>query len=76
MPCAIASSVLPRHVEAANVVQSAVVGLAHKGIYRTHFLVPSLRERVAHHGIDGGSDGQRIGQDDRRFDGAKLVDLR
>ena len=67
---------LARDVQAADVVEAAVVGLADERVDRAHLLVARLRERVAHDRIHRRADAERVGQDDRRLDRAELVDLR
>ncbi len=68
--------VIGPNVQAANVVQAAVVGLANQRVHRSHVRVARLIERPAHEAFDGGADAQRVGQRDRRLDRAELIDLR
>ena len=64
------------HVLAANVIQAAVIGLADERVHRSHVLVAGLIERPPDESIHDRADTQRIGQRDRRFDRAELVNLR
>ncbi len=68
--------VLGLDVQAANVVQPAIVGLPDDSVYRLHTLVARLSEGVAHDSIDGDTDGERIGEHDWGFDRAELGNLR
>ena len=62
-------------MEAADVVEAAVVGLADQGVDLAHLFVAGLAERVADHRVHRGADAERVGQDARRFDLTELVDL-
>jgi hypothetical protein len=68
--------VLARDVEAANVVQPAVVGFADQRVHRSDLLVAGLRDRVACDRVDRSADAQRVRQHDRCFNRAELGDLR
>jgi hypothetical protein len=63
-------------VQAADVVEPAVVRLANERVDRTDLLVARLGDRVADDGVNRHADAERIRQDDRRFDRAELRDLR
>ena len=63
-------------VHAADVVQPAVVGLAHNSVDRAHTLVARLHERVASDTLDARRHAQRVGQDDGRLDIAEFTHLR
>jgi hypothetical protein len=67
--------VLARDVQAADVVETAVVGFADQRVDRSHLLVARLSDRVAHDGVHRRADAQRVGQHDRRLDRTELVDL-
>ena len=67
---------LARDVEATDVVQAAVVGLADERVHGPDVLVAGLGERPADDRVDGDADPERVGQNDRRFDGAELLHLR
>ena len=60
----------------ADVVQVAVVRLAHHDVHRLHVLVPRERQQPAEDGVRHARDAQRAGQDDRRLQLAQLPDLR
>ena len=60
----------------ANIVQTAVIGLAHHGIQRGDALIARLRQGPAVHRLDGAADRQRVGQQDRRLDLAQFDKLR
>ena len=62
-------------VQATDIVQAAVVGLAHDGVDGNHLLIAGLRERVFHDGFAGTPDAEGIGEHDGRFDDAEFVDL-
>jgi hypothetical protein len=59
----------------ANVVEAPVVGFADDRVHREHAFVARLRERPAHRALGNLSDGQRVRQQDRRFDFTELHDL-
>ena len=64
-----------RDVPAADVVEPAVVRLAHDGIDRSDLLVSREAERPVDDGVRRRRDAQGVGQDDRRFERAELLDL-
>ncbi len=70
------SHVVGPHVQPANVVEAAVVGFADERVDGSHVGVAVLLQRPLHQPFDRGADAQRVGQRDRRFDRAELVDLR
>jgi hypothetical protein len=67
--------VIARDVEAADVVQPAVVGLPDQRVDRSHLFVPGLRERIGDDAFDAGADAEGVGEDDRRLDLPELEDL-
>ncbi len=67
--------VLPAHGKGADVVEPAVVRLAHEGVHRAHAVVAGLGERPGHDGLDGGPHRERVREDDRRLDRAELAHL-
>ena len=68
--------VIALHVHAADVVERAVVGLADERVDRADVLVAGPRERPSDDGVERRADGERVREDDRRFDRAELFDLR
>ena len=60
----------------ADVVQARVVRFAHERVDRANRLVARLRQGVGDDRLEGGPNGQSVGQDDRRLDRAQLLDLR
>ena len=64
------------HVQAADVVEPAVVRFADERVDRTDLLVARLGDRVADDSVNRDADAERVREDDRRFDGAELRDLR
>jgi hypothetical protein len=63
-------------VQTANVVQTAVVGLADERIDRPNGLVASLLQRPAYRAFNRCPHAESVRQDNRSFDRAELVDLR
>ena len=74
-PAIAAGDVLARHVQPANVVERAVVGLADERIHGSHALVAGLHERPADDRVDRGAYRERVRQNDGRFDRAEFLDL-
>src|SRR5262249_40800787 len=62
--------------QTADVVQRAVVRLADQAVDRADGVVPRLCDRPPHERIERDTDTERVGEHDRRLDGAELVDLR
>ena len=67
--------VLAAHRQGADVVERAVVRLAHERVHRAHVLVAGLGERPGHDRLDRGPDRERVRQHDRRLDGPQLAHL-
>jgi len=60
---------------AADIVEVPVVGLADQGVDRLDRFISGAPESVLDDGGRRLRHGQGVGQDDRRFDGAQLLDL-
>ena len=65
-----------RHVLAPDVVQVAVVRLAHHGVHGVHVLVPRLVEGPPHHGLHRRTHVERVREHDGRLDGAQFPHLK
>jgi hypothetical protein len=68
--------VLAPHVHPANIVQAAVIGFPNQGVDRPHAFVAGQRQRVLDHALHAGPHVERVGEDDRGFDGSEFLDLR
>ena len=53
------------HGQRADVVQTAVVGLADERVHRPDLIVARLRQRPLHEALDDGANRQGVGQGDR-----------
>ena len=63
-------------MQAANVVQPAIVCLADQRVDGAHALVAGLCQRPADDGVDSDADAECIRKHDRRLDRAELLHLR
>ncbi|MNX88072.1 hypothetical protein D3C86_1200290 [compost metagenome] len=66
---------LDGRASSADVVEAGIVGLSDDRIDRHHFFVTRLRQCVAVDRLDCPAGCKRIGEDDRRFEFAKFLDL-
>ena len=67
---------LGRDVQAANVVQTAIIGLTHNCIHRADTLVARLHQRITHEALDTCCHAQRVGENDRRLNVTQFTHLR
>ncbi len=67
---------LDRRAGRTDIIEAAVIRLAHNGIQRDDLFISRLGDCIMIDGLDRASDSQRIGEHDGRFDLTQFLDLR